>query len=352
MTSDELLPQPTTTFVAMGVRERQDIQRLLRAAISTLGEKLLVVSEEFGHWVDARRRIDLLAVDRSGHLVVIELKRDETGGHMELQAIRYAAMVSTMDFEEVADAYADHCARYRQDEVVDARAELVAFIDAGDGEEPTISTEVRIVLVAADFGREITTTVLWLNGFEGMDIRCVRLVPYDIDGRLFVDVQQVLPLPEAAAYIVHRRRKDVAQERARTDGRDLTQFHVIVEGVVLEKQRKRQAMRTMIEQLASRGVPVATIWEQFNTQSFRVLEGPLRDGDSVREALLAQYPGIDTRRWFCDHALVDEAAGKTYVLTKMWGASTELTMAMLVAEFPEAKVTFRRADSDGTTPED
>ncbi len=48
---------------------------------------LLVVSEEFGEWDDSRRRIDLLAIDRDANLVVIELKRTEDGGHMELQAI-------------------------------------------------------------------------------------------------------------------------------------------------------------------------------------------------------------------------------------------------------------------------
>ena len=48
-----------------------------------------------------------------------------------------------------------------------ARAELAAFLDVVEGaEEPVISTDVRIILVSADFGREITTTVLWLNGFE------------------------------------------------------------------------------------------------------------------------------------------------------------------------------------------
>ncbi len=60
-----------------------------------------------------------------------------------------------------------------------------------------ISTDVRIMLVSADFGREITTAVLWINGFEGMDIRCVRLVPYEIDNKVLLDIQQVLPLPEA-----------------------------------------------------------------------------------------------------------------------------------------------------------
>jgi hypothetical protein len=52
---------------------------------------------------------------------------------------------------------------------------------------------VRILLVSADFGREITTTVLWLNGFEGMDIRCVRLIPYKVADDVLVDIQQVPP---------------------------------------------------------------------------------------------------------------------------------------------------------------
>ncbi|MFG3689544.1 hypothetical protein [Micromonospora sp. NPDC047740] len=37
--------------------------------------------------------------------MVIELKRTDDGGHMELQALRYAAMVSAMSFDEVAAAY-------------------------------------------------------------------------------------------------------------------------------------------------------------------------------------------------------------------------------------------------------
>jgi hypothetical protein len=58
-----------------------------------------VIAEEFSEWEDSRRRIDLLGGDRDGNLVVIELKRTEDGGHMELQAIRYAAMVSALTME-------------------------------------------------------------------------------------------------------------------------------------------------------------------------------------------------------------------------------------------------------------
>jgi len=37
---------------------------------------------------------------------VIELKRTNDGGHMDLQAIRYAAMVSTMTFKQSVETYA------------------------------------------------------------------------------------------------------------------------------------------------------------------------------------------------------------------------------------------------------
>src|SRR6266487_2301345 len=106
---DGLKPRPVAQFAALGMYERLDLQRLLRDDISALGEDLLVVAEEVGSWEDARRRIDLLAIDKAGHLVVIELKRTEDGGQMDLQAIRYAAMVSSLGFAEVATAYAAHC---------------------------------------------------------------------------------------------------------------------------------------------------------------------------------------------------------------------------------------------------
>ncbi len=344
VTNEGLSRRPPERFAALGLYERADLQRLLRDDISVLGEDLLVVAEEFGEWEDARRRIDLLALDKSGHLVVIEIKRTDDGGHMELQAIRYAAMVSSMGFAEVAAAYAAHCAKHRTEEL-DTRAELEAFLDAeADGEDPVLSSDVRIVLVSADFGREITTTVLWLNGFEGMDVRCVRLVPYDIDGKILLDIQQVLPLPEAADYQVRLRRKDAARDRARSDGRDFTRYQIVVDGQALPDENKRNAIRVMVDQLGAQGVPLARISETLPRRAMRVLSGLFTDEDAVREALAAADPKVDLPRWFCDHPFVDESEGRTYVLFKMWGRNTEPTLASLTQAFPEAKVTFRRAE--------
>jgi hypothetical protein len=329
-------------FAALGIYERTDLQRLLRDDIAVLAPDLLVIAEEFGNWENSRRRIDLLAIDKVGHLVVIELKRTDDGGHMDLQALRYAAMVSSMSFDDVVEAFTAHCARYRADEDLEPRSEIEAFLDSNTSEEPVISTDVRILLVSADFGREITTTVLWLNGFDGMDIRCVRLVPYDIDGKVFLDIQQVLPLPEAADYQVKLRRKEKERARISTDGRDFTQYHVVVDGKESPALNKRNAARVMIESLAAQGVPLEAIRE-IRPAKVRVMPGHATDPDAI--ALWLSNEGVaQPRRWFTEHPLYDEPNDRTYVVSRMWGRNTEPTLTALSQKWPEAKVSFRAAD--------
>ena len=70
-----------------------------------LGEDLLVVSTEFDRFTNSNDRLDILALDKSGNLVVIELKRDPTAGYADLQALRYAAMVSSMTIEVLIPYY-------------------------------------------------------------------------------------------------------------------------------------------------------------------------------------------------------------------------------------------------------
>ena len=97
--SDNLEKLEETNFAIEKVLERQDLQRLLKSQIDAISSDTLVIAEEFGAFEGARRRIDLLGINKDANLVVIELKRTKDGGHMELQAIRYSAMVSTMTFD-------------------------------------------------------------------------------------------------------------------------------------------------------------------------------------------------------------------------------------------------------------
>ena len=119
-----------TSFGLVGLHERRDLQRLLREHVEVIAPDTLVISEEFGDWEDSRRRIDLLAIDKEARLVVIELKRTEDGGHMELQSIRYASMVSTMTFDQATNVFARYLKQVGKEDQ-DARATILDFLGLG-----------------------------------------------------------------------------------------------------------------------------------------------------------------------------------------------------------------------------
>jgi hypothetical protein len=212
LTDDAFVPLEETRFSDVKVRERQDLQRLLREKIDVLDPDLLVIGEEFCDWENSRRRIDLLAVDQDANLVVVELKRTDDGGHMELQAIRYAAMVAPLTFAKAVDVFAAHL-NALGGTGLEAEQRLLEFLGWEDPSEDEFGQDVRILLVSADFSREVTTSVMWLNE-RGLDIRCIRMRPYKYEDRVLVDVEQVIPLPEAQEYQIRIREK---MERERVD---------------------------------------------------------------------------------------------------------------------------------------
>ena len=214
MTDSSFRPVPEKSFTDMGIGERTDIQRLLRTQIEVLGDDLYVLSEEFAEWDDSKRRIDLLAIDKQAWLVVIELKRTQDGGHMELQAIRYASMVAAMTFQravEIHEVFLDSLGQ----PPAEAKDRMLRFLGWSAPDEDSFASDVRIVLVSEGFSKELTTAVLWLNSRD-INIRCIRLQPYRADGKTLIDVQQVIPLPEAQEYTIRIREKQQQERRSRS----------------------------------------------------------------------------------------------------------------------------------------
>jgi hypothetical protein len=206
---------PTVSFAEIGWEERKHLQALLRDNIDLIVPGGLVVSEEYSNWQEGKRRIDLLVVDHERNLVVVELKRTDDGGHMELQALRYAAMISRMTFDGLVQTFQDHC-EMRQREIQDAAEELRQWFGPDAADAPLFPATVKVCLVAADFSKEITTTALWLRD-QGVDIRCVRFRPYSLGSERLAEIEQVIPPPDTDALIVapgarqlERRARDTA----------------------------------------------------------------------------------------------------------------------------------------------
>ena len=233
-----LTPVDRASFAREGVRERDDLQRWLRDAIETVAPDTMVVAEEFSDWEDSKRRIDLLCIDRDARLVVVELKRGEIGAHMELQAIRYAGMVSRMTFEQLVRAHATYLRSRGSDE--DAESAILEFLDWDAPDEDAFPAGVRIVLVASDFASELTTAVLWLSEFD-VDIRCVRLNPHTIDGSIVLAIEQCLPVPQAEEFQLRIKEKAASvRESRKTERGEFTGYWFVNVG----ERRNRDPHRT------------------------------------------------------------------------------------------------------------
>jgi len=95
-------------FARLGLRERRHIQEWVAANPSILGEDLLIVGKEFSGFDRTDERLDLLALDPEGKVVVIELKRDDTGADVHWQAIKYASYFQHTNAAAIIRMLADY----------------------------------------------------------------------------------------------------------------------------------------------------------------------------------------------------------------------------------------------------
>lgn len=337
MTDGTMRPVDKTTFEAEKVLERTHLQAAVRQNIGLLGQDLLVVAEEFGVFAQANRRIDLLCVDRQARLVVVELKRTEDGGHMELQALRYAAMVSAMTFDDLVGIFGRHLAGSVDGDDDDARVQLLAHFDELETDEPVIGREVRIILVASGFDRQITTTALWLNDVFGLDIRCVKWTPYVVGGRLLLDVQSVIPLPEAEEFVVQLRRRETVARAAKTTNRDWTQYVIHTGTGSTPPLRKRRAVMEMVLAVVAAGVEPAALIDVLGRSRWLSVDGVLDDAEML-DAFAAKFPKGDVDRYFTESPVHD--GDRTWLLTKMWGPATEPALKALAALVPGSAIRY------------
>jgi len=343
--SEEIRPLHKTTFSQAQLQERRDLQRLLRANISVVAPDTLVIAEEFGDWDESRRRIDLLGISRDANLVVIEIKRTEDGGHMELQAIRYAAMVSTMTFDQAVDVFGRYLVQIDNHDT-DARAELLDFLVWPEPDEDAFAQDVRIVLASAEFSREVTTSVLWLSE-RGIDIRCVRLQPYSLDGRVLVDVQQIIPLPEMAEYQVRVTEKKRKEREARADTRDWTSYDVTLGARQLTALRKRHAIYQTFRHLVESGIAPEKVAEHCGPRANRALvsvDGEVGAEEFYRlakEERAKKGRSFDPTRYFCDEDELLKFGGRTYAFVNQWGGPGWMqAMTSLCDAFPDQGIAF------------
>ena len=343
----QLVEAGQTTFTALDMQEPRDLEPLLMTNIEAIAPGTMIIENQSSPWSDSNKLIDILAIDKHANLVVIELKRDDAR-HADLQALRYAAMISNMTFDELTERHRRHLA-YRSPEVDDEpRQRILEFLGWDDDvDEDDFGNKVRIVIVASDFSKELTTTVAWLldNNMERMSIECVRLKPYILDGNVILDIHTVLPLPDISDYQVSLKRKrdrGLAERTERKgDGMDYTKFKLKVEEEEITGLGKGRLIFNLVSELHKRGASLSRIQNaaaEHNRHIFEALEGEIETSQAFARIERGHADGTirrGTRRWFLGRGdEVFHEGGKTYVLSNQWGIrTTEPTARAIIEEF-------------------
>jgi hypothetical protein len=194
-------------FSDLQLRERDHLQEWLANQPDALGEELLIIQKEFDGFDETRERLDLLALDKDGNLVVIENKLDDSGRDVTWQALKYTAYVSGLQKAHIVEIFQQYLDRYCGGG--QAMKTLCEFFEVEDLNEIVLNpgNDQRMIFIAANFRREVTSTVLWLLS-RGIRAQCFKVTPYAFGEELILDVQQIIPTPEAADFMIGMSSKD------------------------------------------------------------------------------------------------------------------------------------------------
>ncbi|MBN2906685.1 MAG: DUF4268 domain-containing protein [Rhodobacteraceae bacterium] len=288
-----------TSFSEVGFREREHLQEWLATmpdalceAMSEGEDGLLIIQKEFDGFDGTRERLDLLALDRAGQLVIIENKLDDSGRDVVWQALKYAAYCSSLKKAEIVGIFQQYLDRQGGG---DAAGLICEFLGEDTLDEVVLNdgTNQRVVFIAANFRREVTATVLWLREHQ-IDARCVKVVPYRFGEEVFVDLQQVIPTPEAADYMIRMAEKDSEEKSAQGAQRRSHQLRLAF------WERALEALRTKGLPRYQNVGPTKDNWLSTGTGVSGCSYNLVFLKDQARVDLVMQRPDATENKWIFD----------------------------------------------------
>lgn len=103
--TNRITPVEEKMFTDLGFSERNHLQEWLANSPDALGEELLIIQKQFDGFNDTKERLDLLALDKNGNLVIIENKLDDSGRDVVWQALKYAGYCANLSKQQVVEIY-------------------------------------------------------------------------------------------------------------------------------------------------------------------------------------------------------------------------------------------------------
>ncbi|MBT3363118.1 MAG: DUF91 domain-containing protein [Chloroflexi bacterium] len=151
-----------TKLSSSSLSSENELEDMICEDISILNEKWLPIGRQVSTIYGGF--IDILAMDESGNLVVIELKKNKTPREVVTQAIDYASWVKILDSTKVADIYKKYGGSFNpQYESIDEAMENT-FKKTLDEDE--INQAHQILIVASELDSSTERIVKYLSDYE------------------------------------------------------------------------------------------------------------------------------------------------------------------------------------------
>lgn len=192
-------------FSDLKIKERDNLQEWIAKNPDMLGEELLIIQKEFSGFNDTHERLDLLALDKDGGLVIIENKLDDTGRDVVWQALKYTSYCSTLTNGQIIKIYQAYLDAYTGGG--DAKENLLEFLERDEEDLILNKNDQRMIFVANKYRKEVTSTVLWLLS-HNIQIQCFRATPYSMGEEMFLQIEQIIPLPETKEFMIDAMEKE------------------------------------------------------------------------------------------------------------------------------------------------
>ncbi|ODS38687.1 MAG: hypothetical protein A7316_07425 [Candidatus Altiarchaeales archaeon WOR_SM1_86-2] len=186
----------------------EDLEDWIENRPSIIEDNLLIIGRQV-LIPEVNDKIDLLALDTDGNVVIIELKKGKLKDPVDIQALRYASYVSRWGYEDL-EKQANNYFSGKGEKDFNFNEKFEEFCSsAGIDKAPDLNQDQKIIIVGSKLKEKLGSVALWLRG-HSINIRVIEVSLYKDGENLYLSPQVIIPVPTTEKFEIgrHTLRKD------------------------------------------------------------------------------------------------------------------------------------------------
>jgi len=136
--------------------------------------------------------IDVLAIDRRGNLVIIELKRNVLKGDVDFQILKYASYISRWDYEDTKQQFESFIKSDYGRKIYDEELTFTEKLESFCNDDYELNADQRIYLIGKKIRERIGSVVLWLRN-KDIDARVIQFNLLKDEENIYFHPQKLVP---------------------------------------------------------------------------------------------------------------------------------------------------------------